>query len=216
VLQQDPELRAQDRDAVLGQLEQSKEARERFMQQVQKWEEGKNERPGSRAPKTKPMRVEVTQKSAVQTKQVHGYLWPRHVYFRVKGKRPAATQLTTVEHQGQKVSGVLLDDTHGTPVGVIEVSSLGESACTKTGALAEPSALAETAEAAWQNAQKRQRVTSVPVKNKVGPCLTLRCPAANSKGPAELAKKKKLGRRRSRRRRLGASRGSLQDSPPRV
>ena len=47
--------------------------------------------------------------------------------------------------------------------------------------------MAETAEAAWQNAQKRQRVTSVPARIKGESALALRLPAANSKGPTDPA-----------------------------
>lgn len=54
--------------------------------------------------------------------ELRGYLWPLDVYKRVKGEKPSkGTTITTLVYQGRPVKGVLLDESHGRPVGSIAI-----------------------------------------------------------------------------------------------
>ena len=60
------------------------------------------------------------QKSGLRLEELRGYLWPTDVYTRVKGEKPPKTmKLVSIPYQGRVVSGVLLDESHGRPVGSI-------------------------------------------------------------------------------------------------
>lgn len=52
--------------------------------------------------------------------ELRGYFWLIPVYERVKGSAPPRTMpQTTIPYQGKQVKGVILDESHGRPVGTI-------------------------------------------------------------------------------------------------
>ena len=54
--------------------------------------------------------------------ELRGYLWPLQVFERVKGHKPGREYtITTVVFNGKPVRGVLLDESHGRPVGTIAI-----------------------------------------------------------------------------------------------
>jgi hypothetical protein len=65
--------------------------------------------------------INVYKKSEFQTKMIMGYFWTVALYMEHHdGKKPDAKKMTTIEHNGRKLRGIILDDTHGKPIGVIE------------------------------------------------------------------------------------------------
>ena len=54
--------------------------------------------------------------------ELRGYLWPLSVYARVKGEKPGKNMsIVTLPYNGRQVKGVLLDESHGRPVGSIAI-----------------------------------------------------------------------------------------------
>ena len=70
---------------------------------------------------------------------------------------------------GGELRGVLLDERHGKPPGVIEVSSRSETSSVRTGVIASSSThTPEDVQSAWDTAQKRQQLNVVAKKDKEG------------------------------------------------
>jgi hypothetical protein len=60
----------------------------------------------------------------VRLEELRGYLWPLAVYQRVKKEKPPKEMTVhTMAFNGRMVKGVLLDESHGRPVGSIAVYS---------------------------------------------------------------------------------------------
>ena len=56
----------------------------------------------------------------MRMEELRGIFWPVEVYKRVKGERPPKTlTLHAIPYSGRIVKGVMLDETHGRPVGTI-------------------------------------------------------------------------------------------------
>lgn len=54
--------------------------------------------------------------------ELRGYLWPLPVYERVKKKKPTKDMpVATTVCNGRSIKGVMLDETHGRPVGSIAI-----------------------------------------------------------------------------------------------
>jgi hypothetical protein len=75
--------------------------------------------------------VKAVQTCTIEKRQRLGYFWPLDVYKRVKGVVPHKKLIKKMPWQGKQIRGVLLDDTHGTPTGVIEMISKAESGVEK-------------------------------------------------------------------------------------
>ncbi len=68
---------------------------------------------------------------------------------------------------GATMRGVLLDASHGTPPGVVEVSRLSDTSMSKVGQVTGmPTAGTEEVDETWQRLQKRAEVKSVKAKGK--------------------------------------------------
>ena len=52
-----------------------------------------------------------------------GSLWPLAVYKQRFKKEVVKKKIATVKHQGQTLKGIILDPSHGTAIGVVELSS---------------------------------------------------------------------------------------------
>lgn len=63
----------------------------------------------------------------VEARRRLGIFWPLGVYKKIKGSMPAKKDITTQLVFGRKERGVLLDDSHGCPIGCIELFAKSES-----------------------------------------------------------------------------------------
>lgn len=62
------------------------------------------------------------QTSTTRMEELRGYLWPLPVYERVKKKKPSKDMpVVTTVYNGRSIKGVMLDETHGRPVGSIAI-----------------------------------------------------------------------------------------------
>lgn len=62
-------------------------------------------------------------------RMVMGYFWPLDVLKR-EGK-PIPKSVTTMKFNGKSLKGAVLDPSHGTPIGVIEMESYDEKSASK-------------------------------------------------------------------------------------
>jgi hypothetical protein len=74
--------------------------------------------------------VTASNKSILSLEMLLGYFWPVDVYLRVKGKKPVGN-ITSMEFEGKDIRGVLLDESHGRPVGTIAVHAKNEKGVKK-------------------------------------------------------------------------------------
>lgn len=87
------------------------------------------------------------------------------LYESIKGQKPSKKEITTHFIAGQKVRGVALDESHGKPWGVHEVSTTSSTSVEQRGELASTAdCTEETVQAAWANGQKRARTSSAQGK----------------------------------------------------
>ena len=94
---------------------------------VTKYEKEKNESGGSRVRTqgSADAAVRCERSSALETRELQGYMWPLFVIKRDEnGKRPPKSSISSIDHQGKKVTGVLRTWGQGV-LGVIEVWSTG-------------------------------------------------------------------------------------------
>ena len=61
--------------------------------------------------------------SSFEVSEQLGYLWPVAIYQKVKGQPPPRKAVCTVAHHGKMVRGIILDESHGTPIGVLKIES---------------------------------------------------------------------------------------------
>ena len=105
-----------------------------YMAALQEWEKSKrdadftkwqNEQGGKTKKKggqsAKSLTAGHTQMTRLELLQ--GYFWPLPVYMRVKGQKPdkATHPVIAMPYQGKVIKGVLLDESHGRPVGTFAI-----------------------------------------------------------------------------------------------
>jgi hypothetical protein len=97
-----------------------------YMSELQQFEtdrrstEKKLGRPNRKNGGTASQRIEASSEASLEMKMLMGYLWPLAVHLRVK-KVAATPPYHTYDFQGSSVKGVLLDESHGIPVGSIAI-----------------------------------------------------------------------------------------------
>lgn len=77
----------------------------------------------------------VRQQTQVRLEEFKGVLWPCDVYKRVKNVKtiPKELSVTTMMVNGRKIRGVVLDESHGRPVGSVCIYSEDTKYVTKAG-----------------------------------------------------------------------------------
>ena len=109
-------------------LRNDPEKREIYSGDLEEFEEKKRQETESRVAKPSK-RVEATHASGFKMRMIMGYFWPLDVLKREN--KPIPKTLTTITYNGKNLKGVILDASHGTPIGVIEMESFDEKAATK-------------------------------------------------------------------------------------
>ena len=110
-----------------GSAGEKTSARSMVTEIVTKYEKEKNESGGSRVRTqgSADAAVRCERSSALETRELQGYMWPLFVIKRDEnGKRPPKSSISSIDHQGKKVTGVLRTWGRGV-LGVIEVWSTG-------------------------------------------------------------------------------------------
>lgn len=142
-----------------------------FMEQLYDWEQRKNDSLGKKGPSSKPAGVAHIEqmKSGVTAKRAEfhefrrflGSIWTPAIYQKEKGARPSRKALRTFAINCQKIRGVLMATSEGTPVGCIEFYSISQAGAELCGEVAtSDNNTGEELTSAWESEQKRQRITS--------------------------------------------------------
>ena len=99
-----------------------------FLEDLERFEEKKRNEAASRS--TRPVkRVEATHSTGFRMRMIMGYFWPVDVLRREKKDIPRS--LTTIKYNGKSLKGSILDASHGTPIGVIEMENYDDKGATK-------------------------------------------------------------------------------------
>lgn len=91
------------------------------MDDLESLEERKREEALARHVKGSKKRIEAEHKSGFKLKMIMGYFWPVDVLKRERKEVPK--KLTTINFNGKTLRGTILDASHGTPIGVVEMES---------------------------------------------------------------------------------------------
>ena len=121
-------------------MKNSQDEYEAFMQKVHDWEKQKNENPAGRV-KSKNADTEAIgrQTDSFQTKECLGYFWSQYLLKKHGKKQPRKQDMQVIMHKGVPVRGIVLDEEHGKPRGVIELSSNSEKALDQVTSLGKAS-----------------------------------------------------------------------------
>ena len=170
VIAHDAELKKLDKKDLAKQLASDDGQFNSYIEKVQKYEEFRNSTGGkSRRSSKINQDVVATASETLEYKKHLGFLWPLNVYEEHFEKKPSKGEVSCHVVGGRKLRGVLLDERHGKPPGVIEVSSRSETSSVKTGVIASSSThTPEDVRSAWDTAQKRQQLNVVAKKDKEG------------------------------------------------
>lgn len=174
VLASTPRWAGAPKDELLNKFNDEGEAYENFMDDRKAWEDKKNNNPKSRESAMRQLgaktQVCAKQVEMLQTSERLGNLWPTPLYTKHMGKKPAKKDIVKIMHQGRQVSGVVLDDSHGTPVGTIALSSISQNRAEKTTELKHSDDVLEDGEIdkAFSVVCDRQKVVAKQGKNKDG------------------------------------------------
>lgn len=162
------------KDELLKKLGGQGEEYDNFMDARKAWEDKKNIDPKSRETAMRQAggrsKVVAKQTDMLQTSERLGNLWPTTLYMKTLGKKPARKDIVKIMHQGRLVAGVVLDDTHGTPVGSIALSSISQNAAERQTTLKTSDEVLgeEELDRAFTHASERQRVVAKQGKNNDG------------------------------------------------
>ena len=98
----------------------------------------------------------------LETKEFLGYSWPLKLWKKHNpGKKLPKKQLVFLEHMGSRLKGIILDDTAGKPIGVIEVNNKSRVTVVRKAIVAESdSELDDDVDEAYSAASKRLQRTS--------------------------------------------------------
>ena len=167
------------KDQLEERLGKSPEEQLKFANRVQTWEAEKNlgkrswnhEKFEKRRPQDTSVFVDRTDE--VRTEEHLGYLWPIAVYKREKGDKPSRKQLTTVEHAGKPVRGVVMNTM---VIGAIKVTALSRAGVTKRSVVANNDEMSESElEDMFKTAQRKRRVTAKTRNDEEGnPAFTIK------------------------------------------
>ena len=94
-----------------------------FLEDLAAFEESKREEAMSKSSRP-TKRVEASHSSGFKMRMIMGYFWPVDVLKR-EGK-PLPKSLTSMRYNGKIYKGAVLDASHGTPIGVIEMETFDE------------------------------------------------------------------------------------------
>lgn len=127
-------IRAKPRDLyndpnLENRLRTDPEAKETFLEDLEEFEAQKRQDAVAKSSRPSVKRVEASHKSGFKMRMVMGYFWPTEVMKR-EGKT-VPKQLTTIKYNGKSYKGAILDPSHGTPIGVIEMESYDDKGAAK-------------------------------------------------------------------------------------
>lgn len=99
-----------------------------FLEDLAEFEEQKREEAMSKTSRP-TKRCEASHSSGFKMRMIMGYFWPVDVLKR-EGK-PLPKSLTSMRYNGKTYKGTVLDASHGTPIGVIEMETFDEKAASQ-------------------------------------------------------------------------------------
>ena len=100
-----------------------------FLSDLEEHEHRKREEALARASRGPDKKVEASHTTGFKMRMVMGYFWPVDVLKR-EGK-PLPKTLSTIKYNGKNLRGAILDPSHGTPIGVIEMESYDDKGASK-------------------------------------------------------------------------------------
>ena len=109
-------------------LENDRDKHAKFMGKLSDWEEKRAQGSNSRGKAS----VESFNSDSIECRKI-GYLWSVPLYIQIKKRHPTEDKLTVQTINGQK--GVVLDESHGTPSGVVEIFAKREAGVKRAGVL---------------------------------------------------------------------------------
>ena len=114
-----------------SRLESEPNIKEEFDQDLASYEAKKRSEAVQKVAKPSRKRIEAHQSAGFKMRLVMGYFWPLDILKREGKPKPKKT--TTITFNGKQLRGVILDESHGKPVGVIEMESYDEKSAVKAG-----------------------------------------------------------------------------------
>lgn len=105
-------------------LKTNPDTRKEFESDLAEFEERKRSEAVARSSKRPSKRIEAKHSTGFKMRMVMGFFWPLDILKR-EGKRIPKT-LTSIKYNGKTFKGAVLDSSHGTPAGVIEMESYDE------------------------------------------------------------------------------------------
>ena len=110
-------------------LEADANKQSEFLQDLEEFESKKRSDALAKASRVPSKKIEAKHATGFKMRMVMGYFWPLDVLKR-EGK-PIPKSLTTMKFNGKSLKGAVLDPSHGTPIGVIEMESYDEKSASK-------------------------------------------------------------------------------------
>lgn len=156
-----------------------------FMHRVVEWEEGKNKNPNGHRSRTANssginQRVEAVKSDVFRMEEEKGVFWPMKIFRKYESRKPSRKELTTIEFQGQKLSGVVRDASCGLPLGVIKLSAVSDTGVVKHGELCNSYDAIDDqqVEDTYKTAVKKQKVSTSVKQDAEGKVTGIKLVAA--------------------------------------
>lgn len=110
-------------------LENDESKRDMFDQDLEEFEAQKREAATTRSMRGSTKKLEAHHTSGFKMRMVLGYFWPVDVLRRENKEVPK--NLTSITYNGRNIKGAVLDPSHGTPIGVIEMENYDDKGVSK-------------------------------------------------------------------------------------
>jgi hypothetical protein len=155
-----PKYSAMERKAIKSNIDTNDQFSNDYMSELEVFETKK--RNNERIAKVKKgglAEVKTFQTSEIKRSMHMGYFWPTTLYENLKGSKPDKGIVTTIKHNGKKMSGVILDKSHGKPIGCIKLTSDSTCGASSSGLVVDSSNIIDDAQydKAWESAQGKLR-----------------------------------------------------------
>ena len=169
VLSTDPDLKEQDRNAVLAKVDADLAGQQWFDSKVSAYEDLKNR--GVKKVETRTggkEKITARNSNVQESRQFMGYFYPTRWWMQVvsEGTKPERARMTTHYHQGRKLAGVLEKEPGPDKTKVFEVWSIGQTSIDRQAELAHSSTTsADDMNTIHDAANKRIRVQAFATKD---------------------------------------------------
>ena len=70
--------------------------------------------------------VTLSKSTAFNTREVMGIFWPEKLYKKIEGGKIMKKDVVWIEHGGKMLKGIVLAESVGKPIGVIELSNISQ------------------------------------------------------------------------------------------